>query len=109
MELYFAKHEFTAKHHCVVVTTDSWSVTELLHWRMRSAGVCGAASGLVYTEASGHPGLREESLAVLQTAFRHQHVRTFAGAEEAIYAFFRATIAQGDEVIVFPPGLPVPL
>lgn len=59
---------------------------------------------LGYTEASGHPSLREEIAKTFYSPIHFSCVRTFAGAEEAIYAFFRATISQGDEVVVFTPA-----
>jgi len=104
LELYFAKHEFTAKHLLCCSDTESWSMTELLSLADEECFKLWGGLRLGYTEASGHPGLREEIASLFYRPIPASHVRTFAGAEEAIYAFFRATIAQGDEVIVFTPA-----
>jgi aspartate/methionine/tyrosine aminotransferase len=57
---------------------------------------------LTYTESSGSPGLRREIAAV----YRHvapDDVLVHSGAEEAIYAFMRATLRAGDRVVVQVP------
>jgi len=62
---------------------------------------------LGYTEAWGSPILRSEIFNVFYSgasSLGRDQIRCFAGAEEAIYAFFRALVQPGDEVIIFTPA-----
>jgi aspartate/methionine/tyrosine aminotransferase len=102
LERFFAAHEFTAPHLLCASDGESMSVAELLDL------VPGAAEGLVrlrlgYTDSKGAPELRE-AIAGLYETISPDDILVHVGAEEAIYAFMRAALSAGDEVVVTTPN-----
>jgi aspartate/methionine/tyrosine aminotransferase len=101
LERYFARYEFAVRHLLCSSDGETMSVRELLAF----AGVDPAAlldTSLGYTQSAGHPALRE-AIAGLYPGLGHDEVLVHAGAEEAIYGFFRAVLRPGERVVVQAP------
>ena len=58
---------------------------------------------LCYTEAPGHPVLKEEIAKAFYPTLSSEEIYTFAGAEEGIYACMRALLNPGDHAIAMTP------
>jgi aspartate/methionine/tyrosine aminotransferase len=101
LERYFARYEFAVPHLLCASDCESLGLGELLaledgaYERFRRVR-------LGYTESAGSPSLRE-AIAALYAGIGPEHVLIHAGAEEAIYAFVRATLSAGDHVVVQVP------
>jgi aspartate/methionine/tyrosine aminotransferase len=98
LERWFARYEFAVEHMLSGSDCESLSVAELLDLAP------GAREELLslrlgYTEAPGHPALRER-IAGLYRNIAPEQVLVFCGAEEAIYTFFQVLLEPGDQVIV---------
>lgn len=107
LEIYFAKHEFTAKYLLCCSDTESLGMHELLSMADDECKSLWSSLTLGYTETQGHPLLREEIAKQFYSSGKTisaTNVRCFAGAEEAIYATFRAILNPGDEVIAITPA-----
>jgi aspartate/methionine/tyrosine aminotransferase len=101
LERFFAEHEFSAPHLLCASDGEAMSVAELLEL------VPGAAEGLArlrlgYTDSRGAPALRE-AIAGLYETISPDDILVHVGAEEAIYAFMRAILSHGEEVVVTTP------
>lgn len=101
LERFFAEHEFSAPRLLCASDGESMSLGELLDL------VPQAAEGLFrlrlgYTDSRGTPALRE-AIAGLYDTITPDDVLVHVGAEEAIYAFMRAALVPGDEVVVTTP------
>ena len=98
LERYFARYEFTVPHQLASSDAESFSIGELLALDPQArAGF--EALGLGYTEAAGHPQLRETLASLYQTCGA-QNLLVHAGAQEAIFTWALAALAPGDHVIV---------
>lgn len=102
LETYFSRWEFTARYHMCASDMESMSVTELLE--MGGVGHEGLGSlRMGYTETFGAPGLRD-AIAATYDSLGEQHILTFAGAEEGIFAAMQVLLSESDHAIVITPN-----
>lgn len=103
LEEYFAKWEFKSRYLLSSSDMETLSVEQLLALASEEDRNLFHHLKLGYTETRGHPLLLHE-IASLYEDMQPDNILTTSGAEEGIYAFFRAVINPGDEVIVFTPA-----
>jgi len=101
LERYFAVHEFTAKRLLCVSDCQPLTVAELLALS-EGAAEAFAALPLGYADSRGGPELRQ-AVCSLYDSLRPDDLLVHVGAEEAIFTFFSALVAPGDQVIVQTP------
>ncbi|MGI9263153.1 MAG: aminotransferase class I/II-fold pyridoxal phosphate-dependent enzyme [Woeseiaceae bacterium] len=102
LETYFSRWEFTARYHMCASDMESMSIDELL--QMAGADRTGLGNlHLGYTETFGAPSLREAIAATYDT-LDQQHILTFAGAEEGIFAAMQVLLSDSDHAIVITPN-----
>ncbi len=102
LERFFARHEFTAPHLLCASDGETLSVAELLDLAPGAAEEL-ARLPLGYTDSRGAPALRA-AIAALYDTIGPDDVLVHVGAEEAIYAFMRAILSPGEEVVVTAPN-----
>lgn len=98
LERYFAQHEFSAPYLLCASDCETTSIGDLLAFE-EGARDRFLEHRLGYTESGGTPSLRRQ-IASLYRGIAAADVLVLSGAEEAVYAFFRATLAAGDRVVV---------
>lgn len=101
LERFFARYEFAVRHLLCSSDGETMTVRELLAFAGADTDAL-LDTSLGYTHASGHPALRE-AIAGLYAGLGRDEVLVHAGAEEAIYGFFRATLRPGERVVVQAP------
>lgn len=101
LERYLVEHEFSAPYVMCASDCESYSLGELLDFEP-GAREKFEKLWLGYTEAPGHPELRR-SVAALYGTIAPANVLTFAGAEEAIFAFMNVALGPEDHVVVHWP------
>lgn len=102
LETYFSQWEFTARYHMCASDMESMSVSALLEL----AGLDHTGLGnlhLGYTETFGAPSLRKAIAATYDT-LDQQHILTFAGAEEGIFAAMQVLLSDRDHAVVITPN-----
>jgi aspartate/methionine/tyrosine aminotransferase len=103
LERWFAQHEFTAPLHACASDVEAPSMAEVLALGSERTRADWEALALGYTEAPGHPRLRE-AIAGLYDGLAADDVLVFAGAEEAIFAWANSELEAGDHVVVVWPS-----
>jgi aspartate/methionine/tyrosine aminotransferase len=103
LERYFAKWEFVAPYLLGSSDAESFGLDELLSYADERSLELWNELRLGYTETAGHPLLREE-IARLYSGVVADDVLTFAGSEEAIFAFMNVALGKGDHVVVTWPA-----
>lgn len=98
LERYFAEHEFGGALLLGSSDCESMTVAELLALEPGAADAL-LAQKLGYTESLGAPELRRE-IASMYESIEAGGIVVHSGAEEAVYAFVRATLRAGDRVVV---------
>lgn len=101
LERYFAEHEFSAPYLLSSSDCEALSIGDLLAYEPAAAERF-HAQWLGYTESQGDPHLRT-AISTLYQATTADQILVHSGAEEAIYAFVRATLRAGDRIIVQTP------
>ncbi len=101
LERYFARYEFKAAYLLCASDCESLSVAELLSFEPEASRQL-QELWLGYTESQGSPELKA-AIAELYERIDPQQILVHAGAEEAIYAFMRASLQPGDHAIVHFP------
>lgn len=102
LETYFSRWEFSAAHNLAASDAESLSIRELLAMGDPDAEATFLDTSLGYTQTWGAPDVR----AAIATTYAHRgvdDVLCFAGAEEGIYATFRALLSPGDHAITVTP------
>ena len=103
LERYFARWEFAVEHVLGASDVQGWPMAELVDLADDEMREMWSDLRLGYTESTGHPLLRRE-IASLYDSIEADDVLVFAGAEEAVFCLFNASIEQGDHLIVTWPG-----
>ena len=104
LEVYFARHEFSAPYLLAQSDCESMSVRELLSLEP------GSEQGLLdlrlgYTETWGDPGLRELAAGLYQN-MSAADVLVLHGAQEGIFLYMNAVLEEGDHAVVMFPNYP---
>ncbi len=102
LEKYFDQYEFNTPYNLCASDNESMSIKELLALADDDAKILWDDMKLGYTHMSGHPLLKRE-IAKLYKNMNDKNIGTFAGAEEAIFAFMNVLLKSGDHVIVPTP------
>lgn len=103
LERFFARWEFAAPYLLCTSDVEGWRMADVL---ALADGECRAmwdGLALGYTEAAGHPALRE-AIAATYRGVAPEDVLVFSGAEEAIFAFFHVVCGGGDRVLAVSPA-----
>jgi aspartate/methionine/tyrosine aminotransferase len=98
LERYFARYEFTAPYLLCSSDSESTSIGSLLALD-EGAQERFLEHRLGYSESPGSPALRR-AIAAGYRGIDADEVLVHSGAEEAVYAFVRATLTAGDRVVV---------
>ncbi|MCK5145619.1 aminotransferase class I/II-fold pyridoxal phosphate-dependent enzyme [bacterium] len=101
LERYFDQYEFKVRHLLSSSDCQSMSINALLAMEPGASEAFGN-TWLGYTEAPGHPALRE-AIANLYSDVSPEDVLVHAGAEEAIFNAMHVLISPGDHIIVQSP------
>ena len=102
LELFFAKHEFTAKYLMCCSDADSMKMKELLALADEECLALWDDLSCCYTEAPGLPTLRRE-IATDYPGLEEDDIYCFSGAEEGIYTAMRALLTDRDHCVVVTP------
>jgi aspartate/methionine/tyrosine aminotransferase len=102
LEVYFAKHEFTAKYLFCCSDAESMLMKDLLALADDECKKLWDELSCQYTESPGLPLLREE-IAKNYPGLNSDDIFCFSGAEEGIYTTMRALLTKEDHVIVLTP------
>lgn len=104
LERFFAQHEFTVEVNACASDVEAPSMAEVIGWGSQETQQAWADLRLGYTEAPGHPRLREAIAGLYADDVTPDDVLVFAGAEEAIFAFASTELGPGDHAIVVWPS-----
>lgn len=103
LETFFARWEFTARHHLTASDAQSMTLSELLAMSGPGDREAFEELWLGYTETTGAPDLRA-AIAGTYESLGSEHVQCFAGAEEGVYVAMRVLLEAGDHAIVAVPN-----
>jgi aspartate/methionine/tyrosine aminotransferase len=103
LEVYFAKHEFTAKYHLTASDAESVTISDLLAMATEAERDQFNNLGLGYTQTWGAPELRAAVAATYDNVTPEQ-VLIFAGAQEPMFWALQTLVGAGDHVIVTVPN-----
>ena len=103
LERFFARWEFGVRHLLCASDVQGWRMADLVALADEETSRLWADLTLGYTEAPGHPLLRE-AIAGLYDTIDPDDVLVFAGAEEAIFCLANALLGPGDHAVVGWPG-----
>lgn len=103
LERFFARWEFSVRHLLCASDVQGWPMAELIALMDAETRALWDDLALGYTEAGGHPLLRQE-IARLYETVEPEEVLVFSGAEEAIFAFANVALAPGDHAVVTWPA-----
>ena len=98
LERYLSKYEFDVPHLLCCSDCETLSVGELLAMECDFTDELSRLR-LGYTDALGHPALREEITKLYETAST-EDILVFSGAEEGIFAFMHSALKAGNHIIV---------
>ena len=103
LERFFARWEFNAPYLLCASDIQGLPLKDLLALADSESRDLWEHLTLGYTEAPGHPLLRQEISRLYETV-QAEEVLCFAGAEEAMYISMRVLLREGDHMIVTFPG-----
>ena len=103
LEVYLAKREFLAPYLLCCSDAESIAMKELLAMADESDQRLWGALRLSYTEAPGHPILRDVIASELYTALKTENILVTVGAEEGIFCGLSHLCKPNDHVIVLTP------
>jgi aspartate/methionine/tyrosine aminotransferase len=104
LERFFAQHEFTVELNACASDVEAPSMAEVLEWASPRTREAWETLRLGYTEAPGHPRLRQAIAGLYGDDVTADDVLVFAGAEEAIFAFASTELGPGDHAVVVWPS-----
>lgn len=99
LEVFFSKHEFTARHHMTASDIESRTVQDVLSLATDEDRGAFESLWLGYTETWGSPALRAE-IAGLYQSMNPDNILCLAGAGEGLYAAAKVLLTSEDHVIV---------
>ena len=102
LELYFAKHEFSAKYLLCCSDAESISMKDLLSMADEECLAQWENLKLGYTETRGSPILRSEILKTYP-GLNLENILCFAGAEEGVFCCLRTMLLKEDHCVVITP------
>lgn len=102
LELFFAKHEFSAKYLMCCSDAESMKMKDLLALADKECKDLWEDLSCQYTESPGLPLLRQE-IAKEYPGLGEDDVFCFAGAEEGIYTAMRALLSDEDHCVIVTP------
>ncbi len=103
LEVYFSKHEFTAKYHLTASDAQTVTINELLALGSDADRKAFGELGLGYTTTWGSEELR----AAIASTYAHidpEHVLVFGGAQEAMFWAMQIFVGPGDHALVSVPN-----
>jgi aspartate/methionine/tyrosine aminotransferase len=103
LERFFARWEFSVRHLLCASDVEAYRLPELTSLMDAETRSLWESLSLGYTEAAGHPLLRE-AIAALYDGVAPDQVLVHSGAQEAIFAFCNVALRRGDHVIVVWPS-----
>jgi aspartate/methionine/tyrosine aminotransferase len=103
LERFLSRWEFQAPYLLCSSDVEGMRMGELLQLADEPLRARFSDCKLGYTEAPGLPELRAE-IARLYRTVAPDEIYTFAGAEEAIFAFYHVVVEPGDQVVVTWPA-----
>jgi aspartate/methionine/tyrosine aminotransferase len=103
LEAYFARWEFTARHHLTASDAESLTLDELLALTTEERRAAFHELPLGYVPTWGTEQLREAIAGTYDTVDA-EHVLAFAGAEEAIFWALQELLGPDDHAIVTVPN-----
>lgn len=103
LESYFAKWEFTARHHLTASDIQSMGVQELLGLADSDDRAAWENLWLGYTTTEGDPELRT-AIAKTYDRLETDDILCFAGAEEGLYLAMQVLLEAGDHAVVVTPN-----
>lgn len=103
LEVFFARWEFTARHHLTASDAQTLTVAELLALATDEQREAFERLPLGYTPTWGSPIVLEAVAGTYET-LGPEHVLTFAGAEEAMFWALQELVGPGDHAVVTVPN-----
>jgi aspartate/methionine/tyrosine aminotransferase len=103
LEVYFARHEFSARHHLAASDAETLTLDELLALGSEEQRRAFGELRLGYVPTWGGDELRA-AIAATYEEVDAEHVLCFAGAEEALFWAMRELVGPGEHAIVTLPA-----
>ncbi len=103
LEVYFARREFTAKHHLTASDAESMTIAEVLALGSEQEQDGFHQLALSYQPTEGSAELRS-SIAKLYETCSADDIVAFAGAEEAMFWALAELLTPGDHAVVTVPN-----
>jgi aspartate/methionine/tyrosine aminotransferase len=103
LEVYFSKHEFTAKYHLTASDAQTITINELLALGTEADRTAFGEMGLGYTTTWGAEELRS-TIASTYDHLDSSNVLVFGGAQEAMFWAMQIFVGPGDHAIVSVPN-----
>lgn len=102
LEIFFAKHEFSAKYLTCCSDAESMKVKELIAMADEECLELWNDLTCMYTESNGMPLLRRE-IAKDYDGLDEDDIFCFSGAEEGIYTAMRVLLGKDDHAVIVTP------
>jgi aspartate/methionine/tyrosine aminotransferase len=103
LEEYLSRYEFSAPYLLCCSDVESYSMQEIIHMANDHHQQLWDELRLGYTEAPGHPLLKEQIKNSLYPSLESSNILCFAGAEDGIFCSLFALCEPDDHVIVLTP------
>jgi aspartate/methionine/tyrosine aminotransferase len=103
LEVYFSKHEFTAKYHLTASDAQTVTINELLALGTEEDRKAFGELGLGYTTTWGSDELRT-AIASTYAHIDPEHVLVFAGAQEAMFWAMQIFVGPADHALISVPN-----
>lgn len=103
LEEYFAKYEFNSKYLLCSSDAQSFAMGDIIGLANEEEQELWNTLELGYTEAPGHPLLRQRIAERMYESMQPENVLCFSGAEEGIYATLKVLCNPTDHILVLTP------